>query len=59
MVTPGSNKKVWWICEKSHEWEASVLIVILSLRFDVVNELVVAKDDGFYPCQLDFEFFRG
>jgi very-short-patch-repair endonuclease len=24
MVTPGSNKKVWWICEKSHEWEASV-----------------------------------
>ena len=24
MVTAGSNKKVWWICEKGHEWEASI-----------------------------------
>ena len=23
-VTYGSNKKVWWICEKGHEWEATV-----------------------------------
>ena len=23
-VTVGSNKKVWWICEKGHEWEASI-----------------------------------
>jgi len=23
-VTPGSGKKVWWICEKGHEWEAVV-----------------------------------
>jgi len=23
-VTPGSNKKVWWICGKGHEWEAAV-----------------------------------
>ena len=23
-VTAGSNKKVWWICEKGHEWEASI-----------------------------------
>lgn len=23
-VTPGSNKKVWWKCKKSHEWEATV-----------------------------------
>jgi very-short-patch-repair endonuclease/uncharacterized Zn-finger protein len=21
MVTPGSSKKVWWKCEKGHEWE--------------------------------------
>lgn len=21
---PGSNKKVWWICEKGHEWENSI-----------------------------------
>ena len=23
-VTPGSGKKVWWICNKGHEWEAVV-----------------------------------
>lgn len=23
-VTPGCNKKVWWRCEKGHEWEAPV-----------------------------------
>ena len=23
MVTRGSHKKVWWICNKAHEWEAS------------------------------------
>ena len=24
MVTAGSKRKVWWICEKGHEWEAYV-----------------------------------
>ena len=23
-VTKGSDKKIWWICERGHEWEASV-----------------------------------
>jgi hypothetical protein len=23
-VTQGSNKKVWWLCSKDHEWEATV-----------------------------------
>ncbi|WP_306822131.1 zinc-ribbon domain-containing protein [Mesobacillus foraminis] len=23
-VTPGSGKKVWWVCKKAHEWEASI-----------------------------------
>ena len=23
-VTPSSNRKVWWICDNNHEWEASV-----------------------------------
>ena len=23
-ITPGSNKKVWWICENEHEWQAIV-----------------------------------
>lgn len=22
--TPSSHKKVWWLCEKGHEWEASI-----------------------------------
>lgn len=24
MVTPGSNKKVWWICDHGHEWQTTV-----------------------------------
>jgi DNA-directed RNA polymerase subunit RPC12/RpoP len=24
-LTPGSGKKVWWTCEKGHEWRASIL----------------------------------
>ena len=23
-VTPNSNKKVWWICDKGHEWQAII-----------------------------------
>jgi len=23
-VTPGSGKKVWWICDQGHEWRATV-----------------------------------
>lgn len=23
-VMPGTNKKVWWLCEKGHEWENSI-----------------------------------
>jgi hypothetical protein len=23
-VTPGSDRKVWWICDKGHEWEQTV-----------------------------------
>jgi DNA-directed RNA polymerase subunit RPC12/RpoP len=23
-VVPGSKKKVWWICEKGHEWQAKI-----------------------------------
>ncbi len=23
-VRPGSNKKVWWICQKGHEWKATI-----------------------------------
>lgn len=25
MVTLGSHKKVWWICEKGHEWETEIV----------------------------------
>ena len=23
-MTPGSNKKVWWVCKKGHEWQAVI-----------------------------------
>lgn len=23
MIMPGTNKKVWWVCDKGHEWEES------------------------------------
>ena len=23
-VTPGSGKKVWWICQNGHEWETYI-----------------------------------
>lgn len=23
-VTPKSGKKVWWLCEKKHEWKAQI-----------------------------------
>jgi hypothetical protein len=23
-ISGGSNKKVWWICSKGHEWQAAV-----------------------------------
>jgi hypothetical protein len=26
-VTAASHKKVWWVCEKGHEWETSIEIV--------------------------------
>lgn len=26
-VTPGSNRKVWWKCEKGHEWQATVTAI--------------------------------
>lgn len=26
-ITAGSHKKVWWICENGHEWEAVVAVV--------------------------------
>ena len=29
-VTPGSGKKVWWQCEKGHEWEAVIYSVTAS-----------------------------
>ena len=25
MVTLGSNKKIWWVCERGHRWQASVV----------------------------------
>lgn len=27
-VTAGSNKKVWWVCDKGHEWKATVNAIV-------------------------------
>jgi hypothetical protein len=27
-VTAGSNKKVWWVCDKGHEWESTVTAIV-------------------------------
>ena len=24
MFTPGSNERVWWLCEKGHEWKTKI-----------------------------------
>jgi hypothetical protein len=31
-VTPGSPKKIWWLCEKGHWWQASVRCRIRGMR---------------------------
>lgn len=27
-VTAGSNRKVWWVCEQGHEWQAAVTSIV-------------------------------
>lgn len=29
-VTPGSHRKVWWVCEKGHEWQTAVYVRVAS-----------------------------
>jgi len=36
-VTPGSNKKVWWTCDKDHEWEATVRNIALQFNVKTNN----------------------
>ena len=30
-VTAGSHKKVLWVCDKGHEWEAQIVSVIMNV----------------------------
>lgn len=39
-VSKGSNKKVWWICSKGHEWEELVYIRINGSKCPICSSLV-------------------
>jgi hypothetical protein len=44
-VTPGSGKKVWWICQKGHEWQAVIYSRSRGSGCPYCNKLKSA-DDG-------------
>jgi hypothetical protein len=44
-VTPGSGKKVWWICSSGHEWQAAVYSRSRGSGCPVCNKSTPAKDD--------------
>ena len=42
-VSKGSHKKVWWICEKGHEWEAIISNIIKGRRCPYCSRSKVLK----------------
>jgi len=45
-VTCGSAKKVWWICDKGHEWEASIVNRIKGNRCPYCSGLYPTKENN-------------
>jgi len=43
-VTPGSGKKVWWICAQGHEWVATIFSRNRSSGCPSCNKLTLAAD---------------
>ena len=43
MITSGSNKKVWWKCEKEHEWEATPSDVKNGRQCPICSNNIVLK----------------
>ncbi len=42
-VFSGSHKKVWWKCEKGHEWEASIINRIRGRNCPICSNKIVVK----------------
>lgn len=62
MVTSGSNKKIWWICPKGHEWEASVSLRVRGTGCPYCNgkRVIIGENDLAHAApdiarQWDFE----
>lgn len=45
-VRPGSHKKVWWVCEKGHEWQALVMARNAGEGCPVCSGRVVIPGEG-------------
>jgi hypothetical protein len=43
-VTPGSGKKVWWLCKEGHEWQAAVYSRNRGSGCPICNRGVAAND---------------
>ena len=43
-VGAGSHKKVWWVCEKGHEWEAKIVSVVKGSRCPYCAGVKVSLD---------------
>ena len=48
--TPGSDEKVWWLCEKGHEWEATILGLVEMVVLNATIEKVVVPTNGGKSC---------
>jgi DNA-directed RNA polymerase subunit RPC12/RpoP len=42
-VKPGSQQKIWWLCDKGHEWEASVVNRVKGRGCPICANKVVVK----------------
>lgn len=61
-LTDGMNRKVWWKCEKGHEWEAKIInrthganCPYCSGRYPVIGETDLATTHPFILDEWDYE----
>jgi len=47
MVTPKANKKVWWICEKGHEWQAVVSSIACGTGCPYCSNQKISAENSF------------
>ncbi|MFZ4454922.1 MAG: zinc-ribbon domain-containing protein [Bacteroidales bacterium] len=53
LVTKGSEKKVWWICSKNHEWEATIASRNRGNGCPYCSNQKVCKESSLYTNQPD------